>query len=85
MNKRIRALKLVKEISPPPLIMLSQIQLVQALLTYSFDAHFNIIPQPCLSLPGGAFPSFPPKTRYFLHPLRATCLALLILLDFITQ
>ena len=50
--------------------------------------HLNIILPSCMGLPGGLFPSgFPTKTPYtpLLSPIRATCPAHLILLDFITR
>ena len=50
--------------------------------------HFNFIPHLHLGLPSGLFPSgFPTKTLYtpLPSPIRATCPAYLILLDFITR
>ena len=70
--------------SPLPVTIPSQFNPVQV-----HPYHFLILSFcPCLGLPNGLLPSgFPIKTLYalFLSPIRATCPAHHILLDFITR
>ena len=73
---------------PPPVPILSQPNPFHTLTAHFLKIHLNIILHLCLGLPSGLFPSgFPTKTLYtpLLSPIRDTCPAHLILLDFITR
>ena len=72
---------------PPPVPILSQLGPDHTPTSHFLKIHLNINSHLRLGLPSGSFPSgFPIKTLYTLpfYPLRATCPANLILLDFIT-
>ena len=71
---------------PPPVLILSQYEPDHTTTSHFLKIHINIIP--FLRLPSGLFPSgFVTKTLHtpLLSPIRATCPAHLILLDFITR
>jgi len=74
--------------SPPSVPILSQLDPLHAPHHTSRRSILVIYSHLRLGLPSGLFPSgFPNKTLYMslLSPIRATCLAHLILLDFITR
>jgi hypothetical protein len=71
----------------PSVPILSQLNPVHTPTSHFLKINPNIIPNLRLGLPSGLFPSrFPTKILYMplLSPIRATCPAHLILLDFIT-
>ena len=73
---------------PPPVTILGQPDPVHTPTSHLLEIHPNIINPPTPCLPSGLFPSgFPIKTLYtpLSSPIRATCPAHLILLDFITR
>ena len=73
---------------PPPVSILGQPNPVHKPTYHLLEIHPNIIPHLRLGLPNGLLPSgFPSKTLYtpLSSPIRATCPAHLILLDFITR
>ena len=73
---------------PPPVSILGQPNAVHIHTTHLLEIRSNIIPHLRLGLPSGLLPSgFPTKTLYtpLSSPIRATCPAHLILLDFITR
>jgi hypothetical protein len=71
--------------SPPLLPILSQIDPVHTAPFYISQIHFNFSIHLRLGLPNNLFPSgFPTKILYsFISPIRSTCPANLIFLDFI--
>lgn len=80
---KMKIKQLIKLLGP----ILSQIYLVHALSSYFFKIHFTNYPL-CLGLPSGPFTSgFPAKNLYasLFLPIRATCVAHLILLDLFTR
>ena len=73
---------------PPPVSILGQPNPVHIPTFHLLEIHLIIIHYLRLGLPSGLFPSgFPTKTLYtpLSSPIRATCPAHLILLDFITR
>ena len=73
---------------PPPILILGQPNPVHIPTSHLLEIHPNISTHLRLGLPSGLFHSgFPTKTLYapFASPIRATCPAHLILLDFITR
>ena len=73
---------------PPPAPILSQLDPVHIPTSHYLKTHLNIILSSTPGLPSGLFPpGFPTKTLYTppLSPIRATCPAHLIILDFITR
>jgi len=73
---------------PPTVSILGQPYPVHIHTNELLEIHSNIIPHLRLRLPRGLLPSeFPTKTLYtsLSSPIRATCTAHLILLDFITR
>ena len=73
---------------PPPVPILRQLDPLLTPHPTSWRSSLILSSQLRLGLPGGFFPSgFPTKTLYtpILCPIRATCPAHLILLDFITR
>ena len=74
--------------APPSVPILSQLDPVHTPTSTSWRSILVLFSHLCLGLPSGLFPSyFPTKTLYapLLSPVRATCLAHLILIDFITR
>ena len=72
----------------PPVSILGQPNQVHIPTSHLLEIHPNIIHPLRLGLPSGLFPSgFPTKTLHtpLSSPIRATCPAHLILLDFITH
>ena len=73
----------------PPLVpILSKLDPVHIPTSYFLKIHLNMSSHLRLGLPSGLFPSaFPTKTLYtrLLSPIRATCTAHLILLDFTSR
>jgi len=73
--------------SPPPVPILSQLDLVHTPTPHFLKIHLNIIHHLRIGLPSGLLPSgFPTKILYtpLLSPIRSTCPTHLIL-DFITR
>ena len=73
---------------PPPVSILGQPNPVHIPTFHLLENHPNIIHHLRLGLPSGLLPSgFPTKTlyTYLSSPIRATCPAHVILLDFITR
>ena len=74
--------------SPPPVPIVSQINLVHALIPLTQKSILILSSHLGLGLPSGLFPSdFPTKILYtpLLSPIRAACTAHLIFLEFINQ
>jgi len=72
----------------PPVRILNQIDPVHTPKSHFLKIHLILSSHLCLGLPSGLFPSgFPIKTLYtpLFSPIRATCSAHPILLDFITR
>ena len=72
----------------PTVPILSQLDPVHTITSLFLKIHLNFIPHLRLGLPNVLLPSgFPTKTLYtpLPSPIRATCPAYLIVLDFITQ
>jgi len=73
---------------PPPGPILSQLDPVHSPTSNFLKTHLNLSSHLLLGLPSGIFPSgFPTKAPYvpLLSPIRVTCPAHLIILDFITR
>jgi hypothetical protein len=71
----------------PPLVpILSQINPIHTIRSYRSKIHFNIVHPLRLGLPSGLFPSgFPTNIlrAFLVYPIRSTCPAHLILLDWL--